>query len=62
MRINTALPAEASARRWVTLAVSAMTVVALGIAAAPALSEGQQKPAVKAAATLTAITVYKTPT
>lgn len=51
MRINT-----------VTLAVSAMTVLVLGIAAVPALGDGQQKPAAKSAATPTAITVYKTPT
>ena len=57
MRINAALPAEASARRWVTLAVAAITVSALGLVAV-----AQQKPVSKSAATPTAITVYKTPT
>ena len=40
-----------------TLAVSAMTVVALGLVAV-----AQQKPAPKSAAAPTVITVYKTPT
>jgi hypothetical protein len=57
MRINTALPADGSARRWVTLAVAAVTISALGVVAV-----AQQKPASKSAATPTAITVYKTPT